>query len=501
MTTFIKTVFSLMAAAALVLLSGIDARAQIGGVPLWTNFYNEAGTEVVEDLAVDRAGNIFVTGSSGVIGFQDFATVKYSGTGMPLWTNRYRGPGSGYYLPRAIAVDSNGNAIVTGFSKGNGCATIKYSGGGVPLWTNHLNASSTKDIAVDANGNIFVTGGDGDFITVAYSNAGAPLWTNRYHGPGIGNDGAKAIAVDGSGNAIVTGASTGISGSAGIATIKYAGGGVPLWTNRYESVYYSSASAVVADGSGNVFISGGGGYGYCTLIKYSGAGAPLWTNVFPSIGGGVLAVDSSGNLYVAATSPSIVSTNYDFLTRKYSGSGVALWSNRFNGPDDVDDYVFSLALDGSGNVFVHGQSIYSEAGEGYFLNFMTLGYSNGGVPLWTNVYANGWFTAAKAVAVDANGNVVVAGDTLAFTSTDDFVIIKYSSAILPRLAISRTNGNAVAVSWPSPSYGFNLQENTNVHQAFNWMNVSTPVQDDGLRKTLIANPAAGNRFYRLFYKP
>ncbi len=60
----------------------------------------------------------------------DYATIGYSSAGVPLWTNRYNGPGNGQDWAWALAVDASGNVIVTGFSY-NGVdydyATIKYS--------------------------------------------------------------------------------------------------------------------------------------------------------------------------------------------------------------------------------------------------------------------------------------------------------------------------------------------------------------------------------------
>jgi hypothetical protein len=67
----------------------------------------------------------------------------------------------------------------------------------------------------------------------------------------------------------------------------------------------------------------------------------------------------------------------------------------------------------------------------------------------------------------------------------------------PLLSIARTTTNTVAVFWPSPSTGWTLQQNTNSVASVNWSNVTSAIQDDGTTKTLIVNPPAGNRFYRL----
>src|SRR6266705_2972292 len=96
-------------------------------------------------MTVDSAGNVFVTGGSygGPTTDEDYATIKYSNGGVPLWTNRYNGPANGIDLATAIAVDSSGNAFVTGRAAISGnipdYATIKYSNAGVPLWTNRYN--------------------------------------------------------------------------------------------------------------------------------------------------------------------------------------------------------------------------------------------------------------------------------------------------------------------------------------------------------------------------
>jgi hypothetical protein len=67
----------------------------------------------------------------------------------------------------------------------------------------------------------------------------------------------------------------------------------------------------------------------------------------------------------------------------------------------------------------------------------------------------------------------------------------------PLLSVLRTGTNTVAVSWPSPSTGWDLQQNTNGVKSVNWSNVTTAIQDNGTTKTLLVSPPTGNRFYRL----
>jgi hypothetical protein len=80
-------------------------------------------------------------------------------------------------------VDGSGNVIVTGNLDSTDIATIKYSGAGVPLWTNRHAGGYATALAVDGNGNVFVTGyvtgsdGSYDYLTIKYSPAGVPLLT------------------------------------------------------------------------------------------------------------------------------------------------------------------------------------------------------------------------------------------------------------------------------------------------------------------------------------
>jgi hypothetical protein len=55
----------------------------------------------------------------------------------------------------------------------------------------------------------------------------------------------------------------------------------------------------------------------------------------------------------------------------------------------------------------------------------------------------------------------------------------------------------VAVSWPSGATGFALQQNTSGWSSVNWSNVTGSIQNNGTNNSIVLNPPAGARFYRL----
>ena len=67
---------------------------------------------------MDAAGNVYVTGESGGVGSGlDYATLKYDPSGKLLWEKRYNGPGNHDDGATAMAVDAAGNVYVTGESR------------------------------------------------------------------------------------------------------------------------------------------------------------------------------------------------------------------------------------------------------------------------------------------------------------------------------------------------------------------------------------------------
>ncbi len=239
------------------------------------------GLDKATALAVDGSGNATVTGYSQADSYgvnSDALTVSYASNGTFLWANRFWRDRAGGYVAQgnSVAAGTNGNVYVAAFggafyvqSLNRDYFTIKYSGSGSPLWTNRYDGPANLNdepsaLAVDGNGNVFVTGksfgldSTYDYATIAYDSAGAGLWTNRYSGLGNANDDASAIGVDWSGKVFVTGTSTGPGTADDFATLAYSSTGLPLWTNRYNGPANSdeSASALAVDGKGNVYLTG-----------------------------------------------------------------------------------------------------------------------------------------------------------------------------------------------------------------------------------------------------
>jgi beta-propeller repeat-containing protein len=246
----------------------------------YSTFLGGSGSNQADGIAVDSGGNAYVTGATSSSNFPttpgayqtacnncsnrfDAFVTKLNATGTALLYSTYLA-GSNQDIAWAIAVDSGGNAYVTGetFSSDFPTTTGAYQtslAGRSDAFVTKLNATATAltystylggsggdgglGIAVDSTGDAYVTGGtsSSNFPTTAgayqtsYSGntdafvtklnaAGSALSYSTYLG-GSGEDAGRGIAVDNTGDAYVTGgtSSTNFPTTAGAYQSSYSG--------------------------------------------------------------------------------------------------------------------------------------------------------------------------------------------------------------------------------------------------------------------------------------
>ena len=333
---------------------------------------------------------------------------------------------------------------------------ISPRGGVQEEWVARYNGGYGPDvadaIAVDGSGNVYVTGssiGPGtcnlacvDYATIKYDPSGTQQWAARYNGPASDSDQASAIAVDASGNVYVTGSSIGTTWpDYDYATIKYDSSGQQQWVARYSGPGndLDFGNAIAVDPSGNVYVTGasfgsGTGFDYAT-VKYDSSGQQQWVARYNGPGNADdeaygIAVDASGNVYVTGYSAGS-GTGNDYATIKYDSSGQEQWVARYNGQANFNDDAAAIAVDASGNVYVAGWSVGS--GSGY--DYATVKYDSSGAEQWIARYdgAASVDDQSYAIAVDDSGDVCVTGYSTvdAKTGLTDYTTIKYSQTPSP----------------------------------------------------------------------
>lgn len=324
--------------------------AASNGALLWERIYDgprgnyDSGTI----LAVDGHGDVIVVaesfGGSGEAA-PDFYTAKYAGAdGSLLWERRYDGNGADD-RPAGLQVDRQGNVVVAGSSAGwEGDVdfyTAKYAAAdGTLLWERRYNgplnfSDHANALALDAQGNVLVTGSSvgtlfpayEDFYTAKLASAdGASIWEVRFDGPSHLDDEPFSITADSAGNAIVTGYSHDANGEQELYTVKYrSADGVVLWQQRYHGPGINKQNVgqtVAVDAADNAIVFGYSSNGLNTdyyTAKYAAAdGALLWEKRYNGPGVGIdvpgargLAV-GPGNLVIVTGS-----SDYDFTTVAY----------------------------------------------------------------------------------------------------------------------------------------------------------------------------------------
>jgi hypothetical protein len=360
-----------------------------GSAPLYSTYVGGSRGDEGRGIAVDAVGSAYVTGYTGV----DFPTTpgafdttangdgevfvtKLDANGSTLLYSTYLG-GSSDELGYSIAVDTAGNAYVTGLTASDDFATTP----GAFDTTFH--------------------GGYWDgFVTKLNATGSAPLYST-YLG-GSRNDGGGGIAVDATGSAYVTGATesadfpttsgafdTTLNGYwDGFVTKFNATGSAPLYSTYLGGSFQDSGDGIAVDAAGNAYVTGStgsadfpttpgafdttldGGYDvFVTKLNASGS-APLYSTYLGGRNedfGHSIAVDAAGSAYVTGstssadfpTTPGAFDTTFDFggdvFVTKIAGAAVeppatlTLTPAAATNPVDSQHCVTATVEDAAGN--------------------------------------------------------------------------------------------------------------------------------------------------------
>jgi sugar lactone lactonase YvrE len=138
------------------------------------------------------------------------------------------------------------------------------------------------------------------------------------------------------------------------------------WVNTYNGSPngHDEAFFIAADQQSNILVCGritsaGNNSDFCT-IKYNSTGTQLWAAVFDGAANQYdepngLTVDGDGNVYVTGMTRN-ASFFYDITVIKYNSAGTVQWSQVWAGPTNLNDEPAGIYVDGSGNVYVTGNT-------------------------------------------------------------------------------------------------------------------------------------------------
>lgn len=267
-------------------------------------------------------------------GGKDGFLTKFNSSGVRQWGTYYGS--TAIDIAHGVATDGAGNVYISGYTSG------------------------TSGIASPGAYQTSYGGGTWDIYLAKFDGSGARQWCTYYGG--TGEDVSYALTSDISGNVILTGYTessgiaspgayqTSLASTLDVIITKFDGAGSRQWATYYGGNGSDIANGIIADGAGNVFVTGNtgsttgiatgdghqttaGGGGDLFVAEINNTGSAL---VYGTYTGGTtndvghgLAVDGAGNLYVAgfASSTTGITTSGAYQTVHGGGSWDALLMN------------------------------------------------------------------------------------------------------------------------------------------------------------------------------
>ncbi|RAK70530.1 hypothetical protein [Hymenobacter edaphi] len=358
------------------------------GQVLWVRQLASPAFTIADDVAVDAAGNAYVSGvyAGGVAlgnnvtlpspnGQTQAFVVRYSPQGTAEWV-QFSAPGSAIYRSLGVETDAAGHVFLLGdymTLMQMGGVTISAGSAGAMIRATYLARLSAATGVVEwlrtafqfpSTTNVF--GGR----QLAVGAAGEPLVLTSFVG-------AAPIIPQGP---VLTPTATSAppSFAADVAVIKYSALLTCDWAQQISGPDGTFVTGGALDAAGNVYVSGGmlgpATFGSTTLphaggsdaflAKYAPTGALLWARG----GGGPaqdgwnhVSLDAAGNAYLAGYAEgtaqygatTITSAGAtDVLLASYSPQGQLRWTQQAGSP--ANDQAFYLGLDAAGTAYVRG---------------------------------------------------------------------------------------------------------------------------------------------------
>lgn len=378
---------------------------------LWTRQFGTTLEDIGYGLAVDNSDNVLVAGithgdldGETNLGASDVFITKYASNTTRVWTRLVGSSDTDY--ARGVAIDSNNNIYVTGFTNGTSFdgQTIdapsagfltKFDTSGNRVWTQLIStsvSSSSYAVITDSSNNIYVTGrttgdldgetnaGSYDIFIVKFDINGSRLWT-RLLGT-TSSETAYGITIDKSDNVYLTGSTEGVLGidpspgdpsiNADVFIAKYDSSGILDWVSQLGTSGTEWGKGIAVDVNGNINVVGkiyflsfpdnsaNGGYD-AFIARLDADGNTQWIRQFGTTdhdSANSVITDSVGNAYITGYLDSAYFTDdnegHNIILAKYDNSGTQVWVVQDNGGYNWGNQGLSVAMNSVDNIFLTG---------------------------------------------------------------------------------------------------------------------------------------------------